>query len=146
MGIGVVSTRRGEDMSEKEGSGNAVDGDVEWDDSRDGEARPFIDDVFRVLADWRRREICRFFVETDADSASVDDLAILVAGCRPADADGPPPPHDELVAGLEDRHLPRLDAAGVVDYDSRSGTVRYWGQPTVEKWLEHVTAIDDRRV
>jgi hypothetical protein len=144
MGTDDVSEKRGEDMSEKEGSRDAIGGDVEWDDSRDGEARPFIDDVFRVLADWRRREVCRFFVETGADSASVDDLAILVAGCRPADADGPPPAHDELVAGLEERHLPRLDAAGVVDYDSRSGTVRYWGQPTVEKWLEHVTAVDDR--
>jgi hypothetical protein len=77
---------------------------------------------------------------------SVDDLAMLVAGCRPTDAEGPPPAHDELVATLEDRHLPRLDATGVVDYDGRSGTVRYWGQPTVEKWLEHVSAVDDRCV
>jgi len=131
-------------MSEKEGSRDAADGAVEWDDEPGEEARPFIDDVFGVLADWRRREVCRFFVETGAETASVDDLAMLVAGCRPADAEGPPPAHDELVAVLAERHLPRLDAAGVVDYDTRSGTVRYWGQPTVEKWLEHVAAVDDR--
>lgn len=128
-------------MSERDGS---RDGAVEREGGPDEEVRPFIDDVFRVLADWRRREICRFFVETDVDTASVDDLAMLVAGCRPGDVEGPPPAHDELVTVLEERHLPRLDAAGVVDYDSRSGTVRYWGQPTVEKWLEHVTAVDDR--
>jgi len=131
-------------MSEKEGSRDAADGAVEWDDGSGEEARPFIDDVFGVLADWRRREICRFFVETGVENASVDDLAMLVAGCRPADTEGPPPAHDELVAVLEERHLPHLDAAGVVDYDARSGTVRYWGQPTVEKWLEHVAAVDDR--
>jgi hypothetical protein len=130
-------------MSEKDGSRDTAEGGVEWGE-QSGDARPFIDDVFEVLADWRRREVCRFFVETDAEAASVDDLAMLVAGCRPADAEGPPPAHDELVATLEDRHLPRLDAAGVVDYDTRSGVVRYWGQPTVEKWLEHVTAVDDR--
>lgn len=131
-------------MSEKEGSRDAADGAVEWDDEQGDGTRPFIDDVFGVLADWRRREVCRFFVETGTETASVDDLAMLVAGCRPVDADGPPPAHDELVAVLEERHLPRLDAAGVVDYDGRSGTVRYWGQPTVEKWLEHVAAVDDR--
>ena len=133
-------------MSEKEGSGDTAHRDVEWDDRHDGEPRPFIDDIFGVLADWRRREVCRFFLETDADTASVDDLAMLVAGCRPADGEGRTPPHDELAAGLEERHLPQLDAAGVVDYDPRSETVRYWGQPTLEKWLEHVAAVDDRCV
>jgi hypothetical protein len=142
----TVTTRRGEDMSEKRGSQGSTDGDAEWSDDRDGGVRPFIDDVFDVLADWRRREICRFFVDTDADVASVRDLAILVAGCRPATVECRPPGHDELVTSLEQHHLPRLDAAGVVDYDSRSGTVRYRGQPTVEKWLEHVTAVDDRCV
>ena len=62
------------------------------------------------------------------------------------DAEGPPPTHDDLVTALEERHLSRLDAVGVVDYDPRSGTVRYRGQPTLEKWLEHVTAVDDGRI
>jgi hypothetical protein len=52
--------------------------------------------------------------------------------------------HDEFATELVETHLPRLDAAGVVDYDDRSDTVRYWGQPTVEKWLEHVTEVDGR--
>ena len=130
-------------MSEKEGSRDVVGGHA---GDRDEEPRPFIDDVFGVLADWRRREVCRFFVETDVETASVDDLAMLVAGCRLSDAEGPPPTHDDLVTALEERHLSRLDAVGVVDYDPRSGTVRYRGQPTLEKWLEHVTAVDDGRI
>ena len=130
-------------MSEKEGSRDIVGGHA---GDRDEEPRPFIDEVFAVLADWRRREVSRFFVETGAETASVDDLALLVAGCRPGDAEGPPPAHGDLVAALEERHLPRLDAVGVIDYDPRSGTVRYRGQPTLEKWLEHVTAVDDGRI
>ena len=130
-------------MSEKEGSRDVVGGHA---GDRDEEPRPFIDDVFGALADWRRREVSRFFIETDAETASVDDLALLVAGCRPGDAEGPPPAHGDLVAALEERHLPRLDAVGVIDYDPRSGTVRYRGQPTLEKWLEHVTAVDDGRI
>lgn len=109
-----------------------------------GESRPFIDSVLTVLADWRRREICLFFMETDAETATVEELAILVAGCRPATAtDGES--HEETVTELTETHLPCLEAGGVVDYDSRSGRVRYWGQPTVEKWLEHITAVDSRR-
>ena len=130
-------------MSEKEGSRDIVGGHA---GDRDEESRPFIDEVFAVLADWRRREVSRFFIETDAETASVDDLALLVAGCRPGDAEGPSPAHGDLVAALEERHLPRLDAVGVIDYDPRSGTVRYRGQPTLEKWLEHVTAVDDGRI
>jgi hypothetical protein len=107
------------------------------------ESRPMIDDVFEVLADWRRREVCQFFRETGTETATVDDLAILLAGCRPT---GVPDDesHEDVVADLEERHLPMLATAGVVDFDERSGTVRYWGQPTVEKWLEHVAAVDRR--
>jgi hypothetical protein len=130
-------------MSEKGGSRDGAEQGAEREsDESVVESQPFIDGVFDVLSDWRRREICQFFIDTDADTATVSELAILVAGCRPASASNAS--HGELVTDLKERHLPRLDAAGVVDFDSRSGTVRYWGQPTVEKWLEHVAAVDRR--
>jgi hypothetical protein len=109
-----------------------------------GESCPFIDSVLTVLADWHRREICKFFVETDAETATVEELAMLVAGCRPATAGGEQS-HEAVVAELTETHLPCLAASGVVDYDSRSGRVRYWGQPTLEKWLEHISAVDQRQ-
>ncbi|MFB6151961.1 MAG: ArsR family transcriptional regulator [Haloarculaceae archaeon] len=133
-------------MSEKGGSQDSADGRAgRAVDDQEGEQRPFIDSVFRVLADWRRREICQFFIETEARTATVDQLGLLLAGCRPAEIDSTADrTHEELTAELEETHLPELDAAGVVDYDERSGTVHYWGQPTVEKWLEHVTEVDRR--
>ncbi|WP_449405037.1 DUF7344 domain-containing protein [Halegenticoccus soli] len=38
---------------------------------------------------------------------------------------------------LLQRDLPKLAAAGVVEYDSRSGMVRYVSRPVVEEWVEH---------
>jgi len=110
------------------------------------EPRPFIDSVFDALADWRRREVCQYFIETDAESATVDQLAMLLLACEhPGVEECADPTFEELVIQLEHQHLPRLDEAGVVDYDDRSNTVRYWGQPTVEKWLEHVLAVDEQQ-
>jgi len=131
-------------MSERSGSnggtGESVSGTVAGDAD---EPRPFIDSVFDALADWRRREVCLYFRETDATTATVDQLGMLLVACEPPGVDEfDNRSIDDLVAELETEHLPRLDEAGVVDYDDRSNTVRYWGQPTVEKWLEHVRAVD----
>lgn len=130
-------------MTDDRGTGDARDADVGGTRERVVESRPMIDGVFEVLADWRRREICQFFRDTDAETATVDELAILVAGCRPVAAPSDRT-HEETAAELEETHLPVLAGAGVVDFDDRTGTVRYWGQPTVEKWLEHVAAVDRR--
>lgn len=132
-------------MSERTGS---KDGEGSGERSQHEEVegdRPFIDTVLEALADWRRREVCLFFRETDVDTATVDELAMVLAGSEPVvmtDSEGRS--HDEFATELAEMHLPRLDAAGVVDYDDRSDTVRYWGQVTVEKWLEHITEVDGR--
>lgn len=131
-------------MTDERGTANGEDGDGPGTSAeRATAARPLIDGVFEVLADWRRREVCRFFVETAAETATVDELALLVAGCRPASVPTVRP-HEGVVADLRAEHLPLMSSVGVVDYDERSGTVRYRGQPTVEKWLEHVSAVDRR--
>lgn len=45
--------------------------------------------------------------------------------------------HGDIVTALRERHLPRLIEACVVDFDERSETVRYHGQPSLEEWIEH---------
>lgn len=131
-------------MSERNGSDNDGEGRraasaTEGEDT----PRPFIDSVFDALADWRRREICLFFSDGDVNTATVDELALLLEACEPAGVEvDRERTHEDIVTDLAERHLPRLDAAGVIDFDERSQTVRYWGQPTVEKWLEHVTAVE----
>lgn len=133
-------------MSERSGSNDNEGGQAGTpadEGQGTGEPRPFIDDVFRALADWRRREICRYFRETAATTATVDELAFLVRGCEPPSAATPvDTDHEDVAIALEQRHLPVLDDAGVIDYDDRSDTVHYWGQATVDKWLEHVVETD----
>jgi hypothetical protein len=102
----------------------------------------FLDTVFEALSDWRRREICQYFLEADATTATVTELALLIEAYESGGENGPT--RAEITDDLRDRHLPRLERAGAVEYDTRSGTVRYRGQPTVEKWLEHAVAVEER--
>ncbi len=110
-----------------------------------GLTAPMVDDVFALLADWRRRTVCRYFVTTGSNSAHVDTLAAAVAGrAAREDVDSTETSEAAVRTALVEEHLPRLDEAGVLDFDERSGSVHYWGQPTVEKWAEHAAAVTDR--
>ncbi|ACV46161.1 MULTISPECIES: DUF7344 domain-containing protein [Halomicrobium] len=102
---------------------------------------PMIDDVFELLADWRRRAVVLHFVDTEASSATVEALATAVTqrgmGRDCLDVVSVSAVRTDLV----EVHLPRLDEKGVLDFDRRSESVHYWGQPTVEKWAEHVDEV-----
>jgi serine/threonine protein kinase HipA of HipAB toxin-antitoxin module len=98
---------------------------------------PPIDDVFELLSNDCRRRVCLFLRRAGVEVATLEDL--LEALAPNADDEE----RERLAINLHHRHLPKLDDAGIVDYDPRSNTARYWGQPTVEKWAEHVEAVDD---
>lgn len=105
---------------------------------------PEVDDVFELLADWRRRAVCRYFVTTGSNAAHLETLVAAVARRSNADVDAGEACEDAIQKTLVEDHLPRLDEAGLLDYDARSDSVRYWGHPTVEKWAEHADAVTDR--
>jgi hypothetical protein len=92
--------------------------------------------VFEVLADETRRGICRFLVAEAPSVVTVDEIAASLTDDDAA--------RRRLALNCHHRHLPKLDEAGLIEYDARSNAVRYWGQPTLEKWLEHVSHVDDR--
>jgi len=97
---------------------------------------PTIDDVFDLLANADRREVCLYLMDQEAGVVTVDRL--VSALCDPDSEKDP----RRYGIDLHHRHLPKLADAGIIDYDSRSNTARYWGQPTVEKWAEHVEVVD----
>jgi hypothetical protein len=130
-------------MTDKRARGDPSDDQTVEPQAGWGGDGPFFDAVFGALADWRRREVVDYFRDTGATTATVDELAFLIAAYEPDGTGGASRPHEELVGELAEDHLPRLARANVVEYDSRSGTVRYRGQPTVEKWLEHVRAVSE---
>jgi hypothetical protein len=96
---------------------------------------PPIDTVFELLADDDRRLICLYLMRAAGAVVTLDEIADALAdeGER-----------ERFAIDLHHRHLPKLAAAGLIEYDARSHTARYWGQPTVEKWAEHVRAMDNR--
>lgn len=111
-----------------------------------GFSTPMVDDVFALLSDWRRRSVCRYFARTESDSAGVATLAAAVASdaCTD-DVDSAETSEDAIEQALVHEHLPRLDEAGVLDFDARSKSVYYWGSPTLEKWAEHAEAVTERQ-
>jgi len=112
---------------------------------------PALDRVFDVLADERRRDVLYFLQKGADDTANVETLADHLAGSESSERD------DSETAGESDRsetidereqtiaiqlshvHLPKLDAADVVEYEPDSQTVEYEGDETPEALLDATT-------
>lgn len=92
--------------------------------------------VFDALADDRRRAILDSLRRESADELTVDALCDAVA----SRLDGPTIDRDDLRIALRHQHVPKLETAGLVDYDPRTGRVRYRGDSLLERCLDLVAA------
>jgi len=104
-----------------------------------------VDDVFEVLADWRRRAVCHYFASGDQTTANVAVLASAISeqeGTSTVDATTRRPRLSEHSSKRSTCQV--LHRIGLIDYDERSGAVKYWGSPTVEKWADHAQAVTQR--
>lgn len=101
-----------------------------------------IDDVFGALASVRRREVVYELTQRPEGIATVEELVDPLVS-READLlDERPANHRERVtAALYHNHLPHLDELGIVEFDRRSGAVRFRGDGAIEEWIEHATAL-----
>lgn len=104
----------------------------ETSDSDDDQAS--VGAVFDALADMRRRTALYFLIQRSDGVADIDELVEFITG---GDHGTCPADRDVVAAELHHRHLPKLEDVGVVEYDVRSGTVRYRGN-------EFVTDLVDR--
>ena len=89
--------------------------------------------VFELFGDRHRRAVFAYLENTDNGRASVSDLAAHVA--QHACADDSP---SQITVHLHHKHLPKIDAANLIDYDREHETVRYVGHPLVEDCLDLV--------
>jgi repressor of nif and glnA expression len=88
------------------------------------------DEVFSVLADCRRRQILRYLHESDSPEG-IESIADAIEDRHSA------PPRRELRIALHHKHLPKLDAAGLIEYaagDNR--VVDADGIESVESYLD----------
>lgn len=88
-------------------------------------------ETFRVLAEPRRRAILQHFISEGEVTASYEELLEGVLS-----TDGPPDSRAGAEIKLHHMDLPALENAQLVEYDERSGTVRYIENPLVEELLD----------
>jgi len=116
-------------MSEEYGS-RGEQGDAERDDG------PIeFDRLFSCLSTARRRYALYCIVETPATTLSTTDLVDELAALEGRASDGIPS-RDEIELTLRHTHLPKLSAAGVIDYDPDRSVVSYCGGRRADRWLD----------
>lgn len=102
-----------------------------------------LDTVFDLLATTRRRYLLYHLTELHSDESTVETA---VAGVRAFDfVEGDDeflPRRQSIRIELVHTHLPRLDAADVLDYDRQKGEIRYLGHDQLETWLEQVRQVE----
>ncbi|NEU58198.1 hypothetical protein [Halorussus sp. MSC15.2] len=91
-----------------------------------------IDRILKVLRNKERRKIVEYFADSDTDTASMEVLAAQLARLA-VEADGTVEAStDATRTQLHHVHLPKLEEFGIVEYDSRTGDVRYHSDDRVE--------------
>ena len=98
-----------------------------------------VDAVFTILSDEQRRHFLYYLVDEAGGEARVTDVADYL---RTVESAATAEDSDAILVDLHHRHLPKMEAAGLVDYDGEEETVRYHEDPLVEECLARVAARD----
>lgn len=94
------------------------------------------DELFGVLSHHARRELVFYF-----ESAAPDDTASIDEVVGHIDTRVPSSNRAELRNSLQHAHLPKLVENGWVDYDARTGEIRYLGHDFAAPLLTDITAV-----
>lgn len=100
-----------------------------------------LDRLFDLLAEPRRRRVLTYLSETAADAVALTDLIAAVVAREP-DPEGEIDHYEVVAIDVYHTHLPKLEAAGLLEYDARSRTVRYYGHPKLEEFLALANEYD----
>ena len=96
-----------------------------------------IDERFDALARTDRRAVIQFFRDESTEEVTLDDLVTGIVDGSYWDTD-----ESHVRLCLHHSTLPKLADTGILDYDPRSETVEYWGQPAVEQLLDAISETD----
>lgn len=111
------------------------------DDNRAGSTgliqQDSLDRLFSILANERRRRILLYLHGKDDDVATFMELIDYLMVCEAESVDDLE--GDEVAMALYHAHFPKLADAGIIEYDTRSRTVRYRENLLIEKWLQIAT-------
>lgn len=99
-----------------------------------------LDETLELLADHQRRYTLYHLVAEDGEVYEYDQVCEYLAEHCPAVDDT-----EEQKVVLHHKTLPRLKDAGVVDYDSRSETIRYLGREDLTTMVDVIGAVERGR-
>jgi DNA-binding transcriptional ArsR family regulator len=102
------------------------------------DSRP-LRELFGLLKNRRRRYALYCLNEAEDEVLTLKELVDQLVRWEAKWGDGETAPTDErqtIRVELHHNHLPRLAEAGLVDYDTRSQTVRNATEPSVATWAE----------
>lgn len=94
-----------------------------------------LDACLRLVADHHRRRILQRLQREAHGATGFGDLVDELSDSRPG-PDDESPDRERLAIQLQHTHLPKLADYGVVEYDRRSGAVRYQPDPLLEMVLD----------
>ena len=89
------------------------------------------DRVLGALASESRRAVLAHFEESIVETATLDDLTDALLARQTA-IEGQSP--EQVRLRLHHVHLPKLADVGLLDYDPRMATVRYYGHSLLTEW------------
>lgn len=98
---------------------------------------PALDEPLSALATWRGRCVVYYLEKTDEGIASFDHLAGVVL-----DHEEEATESERVDSILHHRTLPHLQDAGIVEYDRRSGAVRYRADAIPDALLECIREVE----
>lgn len=88
------------------------------------------DNCFQALSDQFRRELLCLM---DADERAVFDINQLSGALGALYEDS----EESIAVALKHNHLPKLQSAGLIEYDDRSGAIRYANREIVSVLREN---------
>ncbi|WP_224447595.1 DUF7344 domain-containing protein [Haloprofundus salilacus] len=102
-----------------------------------------LDAIFDLLSVARLRYVLYHLYGMNSDVTETEAVVDAVceyeaAGTERAD----PPSRNQVRIDLHHSKLPRLNAAGLVDYDPRQNEIRFYHSPSLEEWLEHARHME----
>lgn len=111
-------------------------------DDREEDAIPrSLDPLLNVLADHYRRCVLKYLRQVDGQTASLEAVVNHVYAVT-SNRMGERPDHDAIRLTLQHLHLPILEDRGIIDYDTRSRTIRYRPNNRLEALYEYIRSFE----
>lgn len=90
-----------------------------------------------LVADRHRRQLLHYLIENGGTVFKRDELIEFL---RDQTATSHQRPNDTLAVDLHHTHLPRLDEAGVIEYNPHDGTIQYHHVEQIKQLLAFIEA------